>query len=246
MTITIATGAFFIIPPVLTGICNDLQIYDDRCPRISGIQSPFGGEIRIWNTIPPIPPGHPLNNIGVENDYFLDNITRTSVIHVSVNSSHANILDVSMTQSLVVSGDASYIPLWVFDATWNFSHRRDAMITSIENENHTNISLPSDVGTFQQVIKIPARSGNNKATYYYSLGGISIIHGEPNKVFVNYVLPHLLPINGTYVMNFTSPYPVQFDIASNIQTTYNYTVIYPASYAAPHPNLFSYDLKFQK
>jgi hypothetical protein len=51
----IVTVDFFSIPPTLTNMCNALEIHDDTCPRISGIQTPFGGQLQIWDTTPPRP-----------------------------------------------------------------------------------------------------------------------------------------------------------------------------------------------
>ena len=50
--IAILVFGFFTFPPILTSVCDYMGIYDERCPRISGIQVPFVGSVQMWNTIP--------------------------------------------------------------------------------------------------------------------------------------------------------------------------------------------------
>lgn len=241
----IVIAGFFSIPPTLTNICNTLEIYDERCPRIGGIQTPFGGQIQIWDTAPPVPVDFSANNTNTQNDFFMDNVTRSSVIYLGPRPSTMNGLEVNMTQSLTVTGNIRYVPLWIFETDWNSSSPHDAMIETLEDENHKKISLPSNVGTFQQLIKIPTMYCGGGSVLYHELGVIPIPEGTSKTIFVKYVLPDLLPSGHTYHMNFSSPYPVKFDILGNFEVTYNDTKICPVTYSKPHPNVFFYDFMFK-
>ena len=53
LTVTaIVIIGFFTFPPILTSVCDSLGIYDETCPRISGIQVPFVGSVQMWSTAP--------------------------------------------------------------------------------------------------------------------------------------------------------------------------------------------------
>ncbi|MDC8452099.1 MAG: hypothetical protein LV477_04210 [Candidatus Nitrosotalea sp.] len=243
--LVVVTAGFFSIPPTLTNICNTLEIYDERCPRIGGIQTPFEGQIQIWNTTPSSPVDFSSNETNSQNDFFMDNVIRSSIIHIGPKPSATNDLKVNMTQSLTVAGHMSSVPLWVFDANWNPLHSRDAIIVALYDENHKKISLPINVGTFQQLIKIPFQFCGKGSASYYETGYVPIHEGIPKKILVKYVLPDLLPSGETYRMNFSSPYPVKFEIPDNFKVTYNATTICPVTYSKPHPNIFFYDFMFK-
>lgn len=245
--LVVVTAGFFSIPPTLTTICNTLEIYDERCPRIGGIQTPFGGQIQIWNTTPPSPVDFSSNETNSQNDFFMDNVTRSSIIHIGPKLPTMNSLEVNMTQSLTVTGNIHYVPLWIFEADWNSSSSHDAMIETLEDENHKKLSLPdnSNMGTFQQLIKIPFQFCGKGSASYYATGYVPIHEGIPKKILVKYVLPDLLPSGETYHMNFSSPYPVKFEIPDNFEVTYNDTTICPIAYSMPHPNIFFYDFVFK-
>lgn len=231
--LTIATAGFFSIPPVLTNMCNALEIYDEQCPRIGGIQTPFGGQIQIWDTTPHTPVNFSSNKTNMQNDFFMDNITRFSVIHIGPKPVTMNGLEVNMTQSLTVTGSIHYVPLWIFEADWNSSSLHGTLIETLEDENHKKLSLPdnSNMGTFQQLIKIPIKYCGKGSVSYHELEAIPIRKGTPKTIFVKYVLPDLLPSGETYHMNFSSPYPVKFEIPGNLEVTYNDTTICPVAYS---------------
>lgn len=245
--LAVVTAGFFSIPPTLTNICNTLEIYDEQCPRIGWIQTPFGGQIQIWDTTPHAPVNFSSNETNTQNDFFMDNVTRSSVIHIGPKPPTMNSLEVNMTQSLTVTGNIHYIPLWIFEADWNSSSPHDAIIETLEDENHKKLSLPdnSNMGTFQQLIKIPTKYCGRGSVSYHELEVIPIPEGTPKTIFVKYILPDLLPSGETYRMNFSSPYPVKFEIPDNFEVTYNDTTICPIAYSMPHPNVFFYDFMFK-
>lgn len=243
--LAVVIAGFFSIPITLTNLCNTLEIYDERCPRIGGIQTPFGGQIQIWNTTPHALVNFSLNETNSQNDFFMDNVTRSSIIHIGPKPSTTNGLEVNMTQSLTVAENVPSVPLWIFDANWNSLHSRDTIIETLVDENHKKISLPINVGTFQQLIKIPFKFCGIGFVSYHELEFVPIHEGIPKKIFVKYLLPDLLPSGQVYRMNFSSPYPIKFEIPNNFEVTYNDTKICPVTFNKPHPNVFFYDFMFK-
>lgn len=245
--LAIITTGFVSIPPTLSSVCNMLEIYDERCPRIAGIQTPFGVLV-IWNTMPPTSVDvHSSNGANAQNDFFMDNVTRHSVIHIGYKQHDMNRLGVNMTQDLVIAGHTNYVALWIFKTTWHTSQQADAEIVVLEDENHKKIMMSENVGTFQQVIKVHIRCGDDNILFipYYSAGSVPMQGITSSKIFVKYIFPDLLPDAGMYRLNFSSPYPVQFEFPSNFKVTYNYTKVCSVTYTKPHPNVFSYDLMFK-